>query len=410
MDRKLQAEDAAKSHQQLLASQQAHKEAERACSSQYPSGYTINTQLSLTSNNLFTPVTDSQAQQLSSSLLGQLNQAMGIANYPKHSNMRDVQNSESQRDNRNDQDASRYPIMSSADAYSTASTVPPNLGPPAVQPSYQPAPIRSQHYQRLLAAKLANSGQADADTSASVANDGATFMQHWADHTLDPNYPTPQEMSFLPSSHSPLYQLFNSGYAQDQWQPSVPYPDASARNGAANGNVGEHAPAAGLHADQATPSQQREMWPANQLERVDAAPTVTSAAPYFAPTESNGKYTTWLNPFAQPVEDSDAASNQSSRAPGQTVSRQAENIPASSANPVLSVSVNVKAQQATSIQNTVEAGRDSSASPQKNEGNGLQSGADGADDEEPKKATLACHFCRGRKLKYAFCLSPCIRE
>lgn len=401
MDRKLQAEAAAKSQQQLSASQQGPNEAERARGSQYSSGYTINTQLASTSNNLCNPVTDSQVQQLSSSLLGQLNQAMGIANYPMHSNMRDVQNSDSQRDNRNGQNASSYPIMSSADAYSTPSIVPPNLGPPAVQPSYQPAPIRSQHYQRLLAAKLANSGQADADTSASVANDGAAFMQHWADHTLDPNYPTPQEMSFLPSSHSPLYQLFNSGYAQDQWQPSVPYPDASVRNGASNGNAGDNAAAEGLHADQATQPHQREMWPVNQLERVEAAPAVTSATPYYPPTESNGKYDTWLNPFAQPVEDSDAASNQSSRAPGQVVTRQAENIPAPSAKPALSVSTNVKAQ-AISTQNPNAAGRDSSASPQKNDGNGTQSGADGADEEEPKKAMLACHFCRGRKLKYAF--------
>ena len=290
--------------------------------------------------------------------------------------------------------------MSAPDTYSTPSVVPPNLGPPAVQPSYQPAPIRSQHYQRLLAAKLANSGQADTDTSASATNDGAAFMQHWADHTLDPNYPTPQEMSFLPSSHSPLYQLFNSGYAQDQWQPSAPYSDTSTRSGVTNGNNGiDHAGAGGRHGNQATQAQPREMWPVNQLERVEAAPTVNAVAAYYPSTESNGKFTAWLNPYTQPVEDNDAASNQSSRAPGQVVVPQNEENSAVSANSVLPATADIK-DHAISSQNCQESARESTASPLKHESAGPANGADGADEEEPKKAMLACHFCRGRKLKY----------
>jgi hypothetical protein len=400
LDRKLQAEAAAKSQQRSSGSQQSHNEAERACGTQFPSGHAINAHLQSTTNNFFLSA-DQQTHQLTSSLLGQMTQAMASANYPMHSNLRDMHNDKHQSDSRNGptSSGSRYPVMPS-EQYASSSVVPPHLGPPAVQPSYQPAPIRSQHYQRLLAAKLANSGQSDADASSSVPNDGAaSFMQHWADHTLDPNYPTPQEMSFLPSSHSPLYQLFNSGYAQDQWQPTAPYPDASVRNGASNGNLGDHAGTETHYGSHSTQQPHREMWPVNQLERVDGAPAAATAPSYYPPTETNAKYNTWSNPYPQPVEESDAASTQSSRAPGQMALPKSENVSASGPTAVLSTSPSSK-DLATPVKTVKESAPESTASPQRKDGSAsLKDGADGAEEDEPKKAMLACHFCRGRKLK-----------
>lgn len=401
LDRKLQAEAAAKSQQRLSASQQSLNEAERACSARFPSGNTINTQLQSTTSSLFVSASDYQAHHLTSSLLGQMTQAKANPNYAMHSSMRDVQNGTQQSDSQTAHvpGSSRYLAMPSSDSYVSSSVVPAHLGPPAVQASYQPAPFRSQHYQRLLAAKLANSGQSDADASSSVANDGAaSFMQHWADHTLDPNYPTPQEMSFLPSSQSPLYQLFNSGYAQDQWQPSVPVSDATLRIGAGNGNLGEHATAETHYGTQTKQVSHREMWPVNQLERVDAAPPAPPVPPYYPPTEPNEKYKAWLDPYSQPVEESDAVPNQSSRAPGQVTAQQTESDKVSSANSVLPPPASNK-DRATSVQNTKGSGRESTSSPQQNDGNGSLNGGDGGDEDEPKKAMLACHFCRGRKLK-----------
>lgn len=407
LERKLQAELAAKAQQDLSVQPQGDVQPNRSCGLHYNPGFDLNQQLS-TSKDPFG--SDLQSQILQSSLLGQMSHGIANSNYPMSGQMAPPQNG-NYRPPSNNGDSSTLSndhVMPSADTYPPSSNVPPGLGPQAVAPSYQPAPFRSQHYQRLLAAKLANSEQSGPDTASSLATDAAaSFMQHWTDHSLDPNYPTPQELSFLPSTHSPLYQLFNSGYGQDQWQASQSYQDSTSRHVSGSQSLGSHGVSGGRYDGQSS-SNARTMWPVNHLQPSDASPATAPVPPFYPTSETSSKYAPWMNSYGQPVDDSDAASTQSSRAPGLSSIQKSESATAQSSRPALP---NLPDQLAgstreASAQDTQNPGHGSSSSPQRAGEDLNETGEDG----EPKKAMLACHFCRGRKLKYAFSRCQHVRQ
>lgn len=391
LERKLQAELAAKAQQELSVQPNI------PCGLHYNPGFDFNQQSS-TSKHPFE--SDVQSQILQSSLLGQMSHGIANSNYPMSGQMAPPPNGNYRPPSQNDNSStlSNYHVMSSADTYSQSSHVPQGLGPQAVAPSYQPAPFRSQHYQRLLAAKLANSEQAGPDRASSLANDAAaSFMQHWTDHTLDPNYPTPQELSFLPSTHSPLYQLFNSGYGQDQWQASQSYQDSTSRQVSSSQSLGSHAVNGGRYDGQGS-SNARAMWPGNHLQPSETSAAAAAVPPFYPTAETSSKYAPWMNSYGQPMDDSDTASAQSSRAPGLSTIQKSESASAQSSRPVLpqlSEQLAGSTREA-SVHDTKDSGHGSSSSPQRAGGDLNEAGEDG----EPKKAMLACHFCRGRKLKY----------
>jgi hypothetical protein len=302
-----------------------------------------------------------------------------------------------QSQNGNPSSLSNYHAMPPPNTYASSSNVPPSLGPQAVAPSYQPAPFRSQHYQRLLAAKLANSEQSGPDTASGLGNDAAaSFMSHWTDHTLDPNYPTPQELSFLPSTHSPLYQLFSSGYGQDHYQSSQSYPDSTIRHASTAHSLGSHSTNDSRFDGQGG-SNARAMWPVNHLQPTEAIPPPVSAPPYYPTSEPSPKFAPWMNSYGQQVDESDAASTQSSRAPGLSITLKSESVLSHSSRPALPKLSDplVSSVREQSVLETKNSGNESSSSPQQTAGELNETGEDG----EPKKAMLACHFCRGRKLK-----------
>ncbi|KAJ9103658.1 hypothetical protein QFC19_004233 [Naganishia cerealis] len=304
--------------------------------------------------------------------------------------------------------ASHYKDMSSSDAFATPSIVPPNILPPAVQTSYQPAPFRSQHYQRLLAAKLANSGQIGQESNANDAAAAASFMQNWGDHLLDPNFPTPQEMSFLPSSQSPLYQLFTSGHTQDQWQDGGSFQEPTAVRPTAE-SMAPNSFTSGHYA--ASGNSSRQIPSANHFQRPEAGSSASSNTSYLQVSESGNKYVPWINPYAQAAEVNDATSVESSRAPGHHYPNGREMQRGEDAmfrEPVHTAAAAPASEPApSSHQSGNQEMHDMSANPYgeenapspDNNANTTFTDDGGEEGEEPKKAVLACHFCRGRKLK-----------
>ncbi|KAI5451725.1 hypothetical protein NCC49_001374 [Naganishia albida] len=396
LERKLQAELAAKAQQELSVQQQIEAQTQGSGVPHCPPSFDLSQQASA-NQDPFGP--DFQNQVLQSSLLGQMGNDLASSNFSMSGQMAAPQNGDLRppSQNGNSSSLSNYHAMPPPNTYASSSNVPSHLVPQAVAPSYQPAPFRSQHYQRLLAAKLANSEQSGLDAASGLANDAAaSFMQHWTDHTLDPNYPTPQELSFLPSTHSPLYQLFNSGYGQEHYQSSQSYPDSTMRHTSSSQSLSSHT-ANDSRFDGQGGSNARAMWPVNHLQQTGAITPSASAPPFYPTLEPSQKYAPWMNSYGQQVDESDATSTQSSRAPGLSITQQSEGVLSHSSRSPLPKFPDQLASSARepSVLETKNMGNAVSSSPQQLAGEVNETGEDG----EPKKAVLACHFCRGRKLK-----------
>ncbi|KAJ9114258.1 hypothetical protein QFC22_005710 [Naganishia vaughanmartiniae] len=413
LERKLQAELAAK-EQQIAADSQIGVNLEQSSSNPFAIIGSSLQQAALYPSCHDLSACDTNSNFLHPYPLGLLKERSVTQPFVVHDNMPGHLRDENETFRQLHSATSHYSDLSSCEAYASPSVVPPNILPPAVQTAYVPAPYRSQHYQRLLAAKLANSGQT-MDPETTTTNDAAaSFMQNWGDHSLDPNYPTPQEMSFLPSSQSPLYQLFTSGNPQDGWQDGASFPESTVRP--VGGPMGTQTSTSVSTSQFETSAQNtRHNWPAIHLQRSEVGgPANVTAPPYMHLVEPVHKFVPWMNPYAQAAEDGDAAGTtsaavQSSRAPaahqfvsGQETQQRSEVTYGEHGQPDVTASASSAAQPVKSEANDLQASmsleEENAQSPDRAANTTVTD--DGAEDgDEPKKAVLACHFCRGRKLK-----------
>ncbi|KAJ9127379.1 hypothetical protein QFC24_000786 [Naganishia onofrii] len=422
LERKLQAELAAKEQQNLAVELQSGINLEQSQSNPFVIGGALEQGARHPPGHELS-ASDSNVNFLHPYPLGLLKQPEDTRPFAVHDNMPGQLRNDIDTLRHLNSTSSHYSDLSSSDAYASPSIVPPNILPPAVQTSYLPAPSRSQHYQRLLAVKLANSGQTTGHETTTTNDAAASFMQNWGEHSLDPNYPTPQEMSFLPSSQSPLYQLFTSGHTQDQWQDGTSFQESALRPTAGAMTTQSFTATASTSHFDISGHNTRHIWPQAQLQRSDVSgPTNIAAPPYLSITEPVHKYVPWMNPYAQAVEDGDVpdmttpTSGQSSRAPaghhlvsGQEIQQQQQqqsentmyrdHVHAGATAPTaLSASQPVK-HEANDVQSSMSLGEENAQSPGQT-ANTTVTDDGGEDGDEPKKAVLACHFCRGRKLKY----------
>lgn len=261
--------------------------------------------------------------------------------------------------------------------------------------SYRPQPQQSAHYQRMLAAKL-SSRDTRPDHRASTSDAG-----------MVPPAITASDLNYIPSTYSPMYQMFSQGggaldsqyqarHAPDQQPQSwmgTPRATTSFVPSPPNGNSNYIAPGGSSWLNQPLTSR---TGPSTSTTSWDRAPLPSSY-----PQTDNG-----YNASQGPVDSWSRDQHRPDDLPhsqgppySEWMDTWTHNIkgPQDENKPPQHYS---KSQRGRAPKSDPASHYGSPPTSSKN-GHSNRHEGDGAQDKgEPlKKAALACHFCRGRKLK-----------
>ena len=278
----------------------------------------------------------------------------------------------------------RHPV--SADA-----TIPIPL--PTWQPSmttgaaaYRPQPQQSAYYQRMLAAKL---GAAAEDPLASKGEENSYI----------PPAISQNDMSFMPSSYSPMYQMFSNGGGLDPHYQAQHAPQGQNQQPVWNNQApqaygaGPNDPSyLGLFKNQSNDGSAPfpNNYPNGQQQQGPP-----SWNPYYAPNGTDVR-----NPTGGPGAPQQQQQNQGGQGQWDRNGGKAEDLAPPAVEDWMAAWPHIKnpghdsGKPAASTSSTRK--KTETESRAKKEGSVADSGKGG---DQPKKAALACHFCRGRKLK-----------
>lgn len=280
----------------------------------------------------------------------------------------------------------RHPV--SADA-----TIPVPL--PTWQPSmasgvagYRPQPQQSAYYQRMLAAKLG------AAPEGSLASKGE-------ENSYIPPAISQTDMAFMPSSYSPMYQMFSNGGGLDPHYQAQHAPQGQNQQPVWNNQApqaygpGPNDPSyLGLFKNQSNdgaapfpnnyPNGQQQQGPAGWN-------------PYYAPNGTDVR-----NPAVGPgpTQQQQQQQHQGGQGQWERPGAKAEQVAPPAVEDWMAAWPHIKNPGHDSgkpAASTSTTRKKTETEPRaKKEGSVADSGKGG---DQPKKAALACHFCRGRKLK-----------
>jgi hypothetical protein len=242
--------------------------------------------------------------------------------------------------------------------------------------AYRPQAQQSNHYQRMLAAKLA---AAEEDPLASQTEENSYI----------PPSITQSDMAYLPSTYSPMYQMFSNGGGLDaQYQAQHTPQGGSGQTWNMHDQAHQGQPYISGSNDPSYlglfknhPSHN----PAYQDHYANAQhqPGGPGWNPYYSPSGSDSR-----NPGAGPGQ-----SSQWNRHEAKT-----EEIPPPAVDDWMAAWPHIKNPGHEAPKPAASTSRKKTDSEVRARKDGSAS-ASNKDGDQPKKAALACHFCRGRKLK-----------
>lgn len=274
----------------------------------------------------------------------------------------------------------RHPV--SADA-NLPVPLPAWQNPMASSSAYRPQAQQSPYYQRMLAAKLAAAQQED---PLNVKDENNNYI---------PPMGQP-DMAYMPSTYSPMYQMFSNGGGLDGHYQAQHTPQGQGQNEPWN-----------MHNQQA--QQQSHYGPGSEdagyLGLVNGSNHSGSHNGGY-PDHYSAHGTPWNQYYAQ--DGSNSRNPQHSQTPGPSAPGQWNRhdgqpdveVPPPAVEDWMAAWPHIKNPGQEPVKPVPSSSRkkaDAEPKPRKDSSNVSVSAGKGGD--QPKKAALACHFCRGRKLK-----------
>lgn len=263
--------------------------------------------------------------------------------------------------------------------------------PMASSSGYRPQPQQSPYYQRMLAAKLAAAQQQE---DMGVKDESSNYMPSM----------NQSDIAYMPSTYSPMYQMFSGGGGLDGHYQAQHAPQG-------------HTEPWNMHAQQAHHQQYGPgSEEAGYLGLVNSGSNHSGSHNGGYPDQYNGHAagTPWNQYYPSDGSNSRNPQGTHSQTPQPSVSGHWNRHDGNSESEVPPPAVEdwmaawphiknpgheVPAKPAPAPASSSRKKADTEPKPKKDSSAAAANKAAVAGGDAPKKAALACHFCRGRKLK-----------